>query len=93
MKSGRRCVSTGWIRTEDQMTELTGKEVQVKKQTGAQRLSMGIGHALGRYKLGRQRRAEDIKWDFACLLHDYLASTVVDFPSDAFMEAAGYKKR
>lgn len=78
------------------MSELTAAEAidEMRKiPTGAQRLSMGIGHALGRYKLGRQRRAEDIKWDFACLLHDYLASTVVGFDSDAFMEAAGYKRR
>lgn len=74
------------------MSELTGKEVQVKK-TGAQRLSIGIGHVIGKYRLGTARRPEDIKWDVSCKLNDYLASTVVGFDSDAFMEACGYKNR
>lgn len=78
------------------MGELTAQEAieEMKKlPTGAQRLSLGIGHVLGKYRLGAARRPEDIKWDLSCKLNDYLASTVVGFDSDAFMEACGYTKR
>mgnify|MGYP001565044657 CR=1 FL=1 len=71
------------------MTELTGEI----KLTGAQRLSIELGHVLGRYRLGTARRPEDIKWDLACKLHDYLDSTVVGFDSDEFMKACGYSNR
>lgn len=74
------------------MTELTEGRSQTKL-TGAQRLSIEIGHVLGRYRLGTARRPEDIKWDLACKLHDYLESTVVAFDSDGFMQACGYSNR
>lgn len=78
------------------MTELTEQEMLkeiLKIPTGAQRLSLGIGHVLGKYRLGTARRPEDIKWDLSCKLHDYLDSTVVGFDSDAFMQACGYSNR
>lgn len=78
------------------MSELTVGEALaeiMKRPTGAQRLTIEIGHVLGKYRLGTARRPEDIKWDLVCRLDDYFRSTVVGFDSDAFMKAAGYSKR